>query len=83
MESSLSLQNFQKNGTRIWAINCQQRTELLFSTQAPETSRVQASVEWGGLRRDRAHGVNNQLFKWYNGGFCEYEATGAKLPRGP
>ncbi|GBN22743.1 hypothetical protein AVEN_176210-1 [Araneus ventricosus] len=29
-----------------------------FSPQAPETARVQASVEWGGLRRDRAHRVN-------------------------
>ncbi|GBL97739.1 Homeobox protein extradenticle [Araneus ventricosus] len=44
---------FPEEWHRIWAIDCQQRKELLFSRKAPETARVQASVEWGGLRRDR------------------------------
>ncbi|GBM49186.1 hypothetical protein AVEN_103801-1 [Araneus ventricosus] len=60
MESSLSLQNFQKNGTRMWAINCQQRKGLLFSRKmhsGTRNRRVQASVEWGGLRRYRDHRV--------------------------
>ncbi|GBL75550.1 hypothetical protein AVEN_88564-1 [Araneus ventricosus] len=59
MESSLSLDNFQKSGTRIWAINCQQRKYFspVICPQASETACVQASVEWGGLRRDKAHRV--------------------------
>ncbi|GBM61695.1 hypothetical protein AVEN_57126-1 [Araneus ventricosus] len=61
MESSLSLQKFQQDDTQGWAINCQQRKELLFSLKIHPVARnclSPVSVEWGGLRRVSAHRVN-------------------------
>ncbi|GBM55511.1 hypothetical protein AVEN_164407-1 [Araneus ventricosus] len=58
MESSLSLQKFQEDDTQGWAINFQQRKELLFSRNIHSVvgNRLSlVSVEWGGLRRVRAH----------------------------
>ncbi|GBM03572.1 hypothetical protein AVEN_51045-1 [Araneus ventricosus] len=53
---------FQKDDTQVWAINCQQRKEPLFSRKIHSGARNRlspASVEWGGLRRDRVHRVNS------------------------
>ncbi|GBN16714.1 hypothetical protein AVEN_188031-1 [Araneus ventricosus] len=61
MESSLSLQKFQADDPQGWATNCQQRNELLFSRKIHSVARnclSPVSVEWGGLRRLRAHRVN-------------------------
>ncbi|GBO25930.1 hypothetical protein AVEN_48352-1 [Araneus ventricosus] len=61
MKSFLSLQKFQEDDIQVWAVNCQQRKELLFSRKIDSGARnrlSQASIEWGGLRRDRAHRVN-------------------------
>ncbi|GBO03923.1 hypothetical protein AVEN_158725-1 [Araneus ventricosus] len=60
MESSLSLQKFQEDDTQDWAINCQQRKELLFFSKIHSVARncpSTVSIEWGGLRRVRAHRV--------------------------
>ncbi|GBM57004.1 hypothetical protein AVEN_146034-1 [Araneus ventricosus] len=60
MKSSLSLQKFQEDDTQVWAINSQQRKELLFSRKIHSGAQNRlspASVEWGGLRRIRAHRV--------------------------
>ncbi|GBN40959.1 hypothetical protein AVEN_106917-1 [Araneus ventricosus] len=70
MKSFLSLQKFQKDDTQAWAINCQQRNEPLFSLKIHSGARNSlspASVEWGGLWRDRAHRINGSFAedKWY------------------
>ncbi|GBM91643.1 hypothetical protein AVEN_107750-1 [Araneus ventricosus] len=62
MKSFLSLQKFQEDDTQIWAINCHQRKKPLFSPKIRSGARnhlCSASVEWGGLRRDRTHRVND------------------------
>ncbi|GBO41446.1 hypothetical protein AVEN_268314-1 [Araneus ventricosus] len=62
MKSFLSLQKFQQDDTQGWAINCQQRKEPLFSRKIHSGVRNRlssTSVEWGGLRRDRAHTGND------------------------
>ncbi|GBO22151.1 hypothetical protein AVEN_169707-1 [Araneus ventricosus] len=64
MKSILSLQKFQEDDTQVWVINCQQRNEPLFSRKIHSGVRNRpspASVEWGDLRRDRAHTVKKLL----------------------
>ncbi|GBL86542.1 hypothetical protein AVEN_194800-1 [Araneus ventricosus] len=54
----------EEDDIQVWAINCQQRKEPLFSRKIFSGARNRlspVSVEWGGLRRIRAHRVN-QLF---------------------
>ncbi|GBN24906.1 hypothetical protein AVEN_8103-1 [Araneus ventricosus] len=66
MESFLSLQKFQEDDSQDWAINCQQRKELLFFRKIHSVARncpSPVSVEWGGLRRVRAHRVKEDLTK--------------------
>ncbi|GBM38430.1 hypothetical protein AVEN_260811-2-1, partial [Araneus ventricosus] len=48
-------------------------------TQAPETARVQASVEWDGLRRDGAHRVMFSLVIFTS----RFEATRGLILDGP
>ncbi|GBN68622.1 hypothetical protein AVEN_98638-1 [Araneus ventricosus] len=63
MKSFLSLQKFQEDDTQLWAANYQQRKEPLFSCKSHSGARNRlspASVEWGGLRRDRAHRVKRR-----------------------
>ncbi|GBM06152.1 hypothetical protein AVEN_265208-1 [Araneus ventricosus] len=60
MKSFLSLQKFQEDDIQVWAINCQQRNEPLFCRKIHSVARnrlSRASVEWGGLGRNRAHRV--------------------------
>ncbi|GBM08329.1 hypothetical protein AVEN_101452-1 [Araneus ventricosus] len=62
MKSFFSSQNFQEDDTRIWAINCQQRKEPLFSRKicSGALNRLSpASVDWAGLGRNRAHRVKD------------------------
>ncbi|GBO22382.1 hypothetical protein AVEN_58831-1 [Araneus ventricosus] len=61
MGSSLSLQNFHKNGTRNWAINCEQRKELLFSSKMHSGTRNRPNPSLCRMGRDRAHRVNVTL----------------------
>ncbi|GBN24493.1 hypothetical protein AVEN_241314-1 [Araneus ventricosus] len=64
MKSFLSLQKFQEDDTQVWTINCQQRNEQLFSRKIHSGARnslSRASVEWGDLRRDRAHRIKNKV----------------------
>ncbi|GBM28445.1 hypothetical protein AVEN_149693-1, partial [Araneus ventricosus] len=56
---------FQEDDTQVWAINCQQRNEPLFSRKSHSGARNSLSpafVEWGGLRRDRAHRVKGETY---------------------
>ncbi|GBN43898.1 hypothetical protein AVEN_274539-1 [Araneus ventricosus] len=79
MKSFLPLQKFQEDDTKVWAINRQQRKEQHFFRKILKKigpNRLSpVSVEWGGLRRDRAHRVKdlvhtrdcwkvNILFNW-------------------
>ncbi|GBM72998.1 hypothetical protein AVEN_160611-1 [Araneus ventricosus] len=60
MKSFLSLQKFQEDDTQVWATNCQQKNEPLFSRKIHSGVRNRlspASVECVGLRRIRAHRV--------------------------
>ncbi|GBM44321.1 hypothetical protein AVEN_232113-1 [Araneus ventricosus] len=55
---------FQEGDTQVWAINCQERKEPLFSRKIHSGARnlpSPASVEWDGLRRDRAHRVKRGI----------------------
>ncbi|GBM42603.1 Meiosis regulator and mRNA stability factor 1 [Araneus ventricosus] len=57
-------QKFQEDDTQVWSINCQQRKEPLFSRKIHSGARncpSLASIEWGSLRRDRAHRVERFL----------------------
>ncbi|GBM70229.1 hypothetical protein AVEN_31466-1 [Araneus ventricosus] len=68
MKSFLSLQKFQEYDTQVWAINCTQIKEKLLSREIHSGDRSRqspASVEWGGLRRVRAHRV-----KEHGNGLC-------------
>ncbi|GBM58870.1 hypothetical protein AVEN_87162-1 [Araneus ventricosus] len=59
------LAKFQEDDTQVWTINCQQRKEPLFSSKIHSGARKRpspASVEWGGLRRNRPH--RNKPLKW-------------------
>ncbi|GBM59206.1 hypothetical protein AVEN_60404-1 [Araneus ventricosus] len=63
--SNSNFRKFQEDDTQIWAINCQQRKESLFSHKIHSDSRNRprpASVEWGGLRRDRVHRVKAAVY---------------------
>ncbi|GBL72434.1 hypothetical protein AVEN_115355-1 [Araneus ventricosus] len=65
MKSFLSLQKFQEDDTQVWAINCTQRKEQLFSRKIFSGTRNclnPVSIEWGGFRRIRAHRVKEDAF---------------------
>ncbi|GBO10537.1 hypothetical protein AVEN_51924-1 [Araneus ventricosus] len=60
MKFVLYFQKLQEDDIQVWAINCQQRNEPLFASKIQTGARNRlnpASVELGGLRRDRDHGV--------------------------
>ncbi|GBN21524.1 hypothetical protein AVEN_74960-1 [Araneus ventricosus] len=60
MKFFLSFQKFQEDGIQVWAINYQQRKEKLFSRKIRSGAKKRlssASIERGGLRRNRAHRV--------------------------
>ncbi|GBN33039.1 hypothetical protein AVEN_273781-1 [Araneus ventricosus] len=62
--SRKDLVKFQEDDTQVWAINCQQRKEPLFSRKSHSNARNRLSlafVELGGLRRDRAHRVKGLI----------------------
>ncbi|GBO23594.1 hypothetical protein AVEN_73280-1 [Araneus ventricosus] len=64
MKSFLSLQKFQEDDTQVWEINCTERKEQLFSRKILSGARNRlspVSIEWGGLRRIRAHRVNENV----------------------
>ncbi|GBM93926.1 hypothetical protein AVEN_1696-1 [Araneus ventricosus] len=65
MKSFLSLQKFREDDTRVTTFNCQQRKEPFFSRKIHSGDRNRLSpvfVEWGGLRRVRAHRIKLDFY---------------------
>ncbi|GBM83549.1 hypothetical protein AVEN_252128-1, partial [Araneus ventricosus] len=60
----ISREKFQEDDTQFCSINCKQSKEPLFSRKIHSGARnhlIPASVEWGGLKRVRAHKVKGIL----------------------